>query len=359
MASGTRGYSSYRGRGRKGKVLLAIFLVLVILASVGFIFAREHMTYDADGELHISFPWAKEDRASAPVEPDGDVTIQEPEPAVAGEAAGAGLLLNAAPLTEAAWETALPDLTRLACRWTAVTLKDAAGWVYFDSDTALPGTVRTQQGDSGTALASLTEWARQTGGHAAARVACFHDPKAANANVESMGLKNTGGYIFYDGHNSQWLDPGKADARTYLTEIIREAAELGFDEILLTDVSYPTEGKLDKIAYTFADDSISEAVGRRASLTAFLTEVRAALPEGVKLSLELDADIIRTGRNEDAGQALTELAPLVDRIYVQTAEAEVAALEEAVTAAAPDCALIPELTEVPTGELESWLLISE
>ena len=31
MASGTRGYSSYRGRGRKGKIFLAILLILIIL----------------------------------------------------------------------------------------------------------------------------------------------------------------------------------------------------------------------------------------------------------------------------------------------------------------------------------------
>ena len=29
MASGTRGYSSYRGRGRKGKIFLAILLILL------------------------------------------------------------------------------------------------------------------------------------------------------------------------------------------------------------------------------------------------------------------------------------------------------------------------------------------
>lgn len=58
--------------------------------------------------------------------------------------------------------------------------------------------------DTGEALNDLTA---RTDVTAAARIACFHDPKAANADVEGMGLKNTGGYIFYDGNNSQWLDP--------------------------------------------------------------------------------------------------------------------------------------------------------
>ncbi len=41
-------------------------------------------------------------------------------------------------------------------------------------------------------------------------MSCFLDPiAAARADVEGMGLKNTGGYIFYDGNNGNWLDPSK------------------------------------------------------------------------------------------------------------------------------------------------------
>ena len=98
------------------------------------------------------------------------------------------------------------------------------------------------------ALAAVVAYSQNIGGHTIARLSCFHDPKAANRDVEGMGLKNTGGYIFYDGNNSQWLDPAKSAAREYLCKLAKEAAELGFDEILLTDVSYPIVGKLDKIA---------------------------------------------------------------------------------------------------------------
>lgn len=92
MASGTRGYSSYRGRGRKGKIFLAILLILIILGSVGFIMAREHMRYDADGNLHFDLPWDK--GTSDPVEAPGDpdVVIREPERPLSkhrsGDAAG-------------------------------------------------------------------------------------------------------------------------------------------------------------------------------------------------------------------------------------------------------------------------------
>lgn len=356
MASGTRGYSSYRGRGRKGKVLLAILLLLVIAASVGFIIARENMAYDTDGALHFQLPWAQKETPPAEVVPDDDVTIQTPEPSMP-KAAGRSVALESTPLTEADWASATLVLDILECPSAAVTLKDERGWVYFDSASALSGTVRFHETENGAALSALLEETRQREGRAIARIACFHDPKAANADVEGMGLKNTGGFIFYDGNNSQWLDPGKDSARAYLVKLIREAAELGFDEILLMNVGYPTEGKLDKIAYTYPLPGTAAEKGRQENLALFLRQVREELPESVTLSLELDADTVCTGRDENAGQNLSVLAPLVDFIYAPATEAEIPALQTAVETAAQTCGFVPELTEVPAGALENWMLL--
>ena len=267
--SGTRGYSSYRGRGSEWKILLAILLILVILGSVGFILAREHMSYGTDGKLHFDPPWAKSDASAGEDAPSGEVIIQEPERSTAE--AMQGTLLPAAPLTA---ET-LAEAKAQSTGSLVITLKDDTGAVYFDSAAALAGTVSTAD-TTAAALAELTGG----GDHTAAKISCFHDPKAANADVDGMGLKNTGGYIFYDGNNSQWLDPGKAVARDYVCGIAREAAELGFDELILTDVSYPTAGKLDKIDLSNAQPGEDGTDGRQLVLARFLREVRSALPEG-------------------------------------------------------------------------------
>ena len=187
MASGTRGYSSYRGRGRKGKIFLAILLICIILGSVGFIMAREHMRYDADGNLHFDLPWDK--GTSDPVEAPGDpdVVIREPEQTTV-KTPVRGTLLAAKPLTMEDQETAETPLSEAAV--TAVTLKDSAGRVYFDSSAAVTGAVSVKP-DTGEALNDLTA---RTDVTAAARIACFHDPKAANADVEGMGLNVSAEY---------------------------------------------------------------------------------------------------------------------------------------------------------------------
>ena len=157
--SGTRGYSSYRGRGSKWKILLAILLILVILGSVGFILAREHMSYGTDGKLHFDPPWAKSDASAGEDAPSGEVIIQEPERSTAE--AMQGTLLPAAPLTA---ET-LAEAKAQSTGSLVITLKDDTGAVYFDSAAALAGTVSTAD-TTAAALAELTGG----GDHTAAKI---------------------------------------------------------------------------------------------------------------------------------------------------------------------------------------------
>ena len=98
-----------------------ILLILIILGSVGFIMAREHMRYDADGNLHFDLPWDK--GTSDPVEAPGDpdVVIRKPEQ-TAVKTPVRGTLLAAKPLTMEDQETAETPLSEAAV--TAVTLKD-------------------------------------------------------------------------------------------------------------------------------------------------------------------------------------------------------------------------------------------
>lgn len=338
----SRGYHSYRGRTPKWKVVLAIVLVLVILGAVGFMVLQEHIVYDGTGTPHLRLPQQEtEDTGTPPEEEEPvEVVIQEPE----GPREIHAFSLPAQALTQQTVEAALAE-PQAECNAVAVTLKDSAGLVYFDAAGAVSGTVRTEA-DTTAALEALTG---QEDLYTVARISCFHDPKAANAEVESMGLKNTGGYIFYDGNNSQWLDPAKPEARQYLTGIIREAAALGFDEILLTDVSYPTEGKLDKIAYGEVD--------RQAQLGAFLAEVRLAL-EGydVTLSVELPETAVLNGAEETSGASLAQFAPHVDRLYAVTTSDRTTALSALAAAAEGTPDFVAELSAYDPEVKGSWLL---
>ena len=332
----SRGYNSYRGRTPKWRIALMALLVVVILAAVAVMALSRFIVYDEEGTPQMELPWQEEpavEPAEEISEPPLDLTIEEPvKPRVLRG------FCTPVPLTRESWSDSNDRAKEsFDCNAAAVTLKDAAGNVYFNSTTALPGTVQLQE-ETDAALAEVVAYCQSTEGHSIARLSCFHDPKAANRDVENMGLKNTGGYIFYDGNNSQWLDPAKPAAREYLCGLAKEAAELGFDEILLTDVSYPTVGKLNKIDYGDGEKS--------GHLVDFLEEMRAALaPYGVMLSIEVPQAVISQGADENAGLLLADIAPKVDRIYAPADAAEVPALAQAVRTASQFAEFVPELAE--------------
>ena len=315
-----RGYHSYRGRRSKGQVALAVLLAVMILLSLAVMLLSRHIVYDETGTPRLELPWGQDAPEETQPPQTPELTIQDEVPEQPPEEDKPPLLALSLAAPED-WQQALSGGYNAA----AVTVKDNRGLVYFDSAAAVPGAVKVSE-----SLAALNESEL----HTIARMSCFHDPKAANSDVEGMGLKNTGGYIFYDGNNSQWLDPAKPAARAYLCALAAEAAELGFDELLLTDVGYPTVGKLDKIAYGEGD--------RSAHLTAFLQELRTALePYPVTLSIEL---------SPEGGLTAEQCAPLVDRVYASGTAEELSALRATMETAAPAAELVAETDAAMDGE---------
>lgn len=352
---GTKGYSSYRGRGPKWKILLAILLVLVIAVAASVIYLQQFLVYGADGSRQIRLPWQTEEKAPPPDgegeapenQPDVDVVVQEPEDQSPKETAAFSLPAQA--LTQALWqETEKPS----GANAVAVRLKTSNGTVYFNAANAVSGAVETEM-DTAAALAAVTA---QEGLHTIASVACLQDFKAANADVEGRGLKNTGGYIFYDGNNSLWLDPAKPGTREYVCALAKEIAELGFDELLLTDFSYPTVGKINKIHYN-TDVPLAN------NLDLLLSDLNTALESyDILLSVEVPEAVIAEGPDTVAGLDLNRLVSRVDRVYAVTTPEKAETLSNLVAQAAGaegKTEFVPELTADSPALTGSRLILAE
>ena len=348
---GTKGYSSYRGRGPKWKILLAILLVLVIAVAASVIYLQQFLVYGADGSRQIRLPWQTEEKAPPPDgkgeapenQPDVDVVVQEPEDQ--GPKETAAFSLPAQALTQALWQEAEKPAG-------AIRLKTSNGTVYFNAANAVSGAVETEM-DTAAALAAVTA---QEGLHTIASVACLQDFKAANADVEGRGLKNTGGYIFYDGNNSLWLDPAKPGTREYVCALAKEIAELGFDELLLTDFSYPTVGKINKIHYN-TDVPLAN------NLDLLLSDLNTALESyDILLSVEVPEAVIAEGPDTVAGLDLNRLVSRVDRVYAVTTPEKAETLSNLVAQAAGaegKTEFIPELTADSPALTGSRLILAE
>lgn len=329
-----------------------MLLVLVILAALGVIALQNYLVYDDHGVAHLTLPWQQETPEDSGV---GD--ISEPLNITVEERHEPQTELRAVQLPQT--EYTGWDMDRLTSCWSesspfsalAVTVKDGSGRVYYDSEAAKTVTGRRSPAETMETLKTVTENTGER--HAIARLSCLRDPIAAKADVEGMGLKNTGGYIFYDGNNTNWLDPSKEGTAAYLSALARECAAMGFDEILLTDVSYPTEGKLDKIDYGTAGTRPEVLC---ALVRAVADAVAADYPE-VQISVELPAQVITTGRDDAAGLVLADMAGCVDRVYAVTTESEAPMLAQAVAAAGEDApGFVPELAvDLPPWEMETAL----
>lgn len=369
--AGAKGYNNYRGRGSGWKILLAVILVLVTVAAVGAIALRENITYDETGRLHLSLPWQDGEGGSQdgqnenpnengttpePVEnPDLDPSQsadpgpsvpeepEDPEPPQKEALYAYTIPVNAPDLQAAMSEPLAASAPPYNA--AAVTLKDNTGSVYYPFEGAIRYALVNQYTQEN--LSQLT--GESSSLHSIARISCLQDPRAANSSIKGLALLNNSGYVYKDGTRSSWLDPGRPGAQEYLCKILKEAAELGFDELLLTEVSYPTTGNLARITYTEEEKAVN--------LKSFLDAVRNALePYEVKLSIELPEAVVSGGADPVSGQRLAELAPLVDRIYVQTTPEQMEALSAAVTAANQDTELIAELTDYTPDTTGSCLV---
>lgn len=346
-----RGYSSYRGRRSKWKILLAAVLALIILAAIGIMVMQRFVVYDDMGSPQLSLPGAEQTTPVKPQPGEVDITI-ETDPTVEESTPPAELPVTILQLSDdpALWGQTLSVRGEEAF---CISVKSSGGKLRYPFAAGAAGQLRGDHAGVAEALQPLLH----SDYYAVARLSCLRDGSVARANVETMGLKNTGGFIFYDGNNENWLDPSKEATRAYLAALVEECAELGFDEILLTDLSYPTEGKLDKIAYG-APDAETQAAWTAEQIAGLLAAVKEALGErNVKLSLEISQSAAENGGVDMiAGVNLPDvLAEHLDRVYVPTTAEKALSLPAQIGGVA----LVPELAALPVGgSIPAYLLQS-
>lgn len=331
-------YRHYRGRRTKGKVALAVLLVLVILAALVVIRMQQHVVYDETGAPRLDVPW-QEETAQEDTHLDLELVIQDPEKRIEEIR---GVVLSPEQMTAEKIAAVLDGFDGNA---VVVPLKDSAGKVWFETATAVAESVAVTE-ESMAALKQLTETH-----HVIGELNCFRDSVAADADADAMGLMKTDGFLFYDGENNRWMDPAKPAARQYLCDLAVDAAELGVDEILLTGFGYPMGGRLSAIAYG--------ETARNLNLLSLLEELQTALePYGTVLSVELPSDVIAAGQDPVSGLILTEIAPQVDRICAAVLPEEVEPMAIKVTAAGEIACFVPILAEKDAAVNGSWILKS-
>ena len=324
----TRGYNSYRGRTSAGKIVLIVVLVLVLLGAVGYLVVQNYLVYDEAGQVHLELPFGHrgqgEQTDKPPVE-NVDIDRLEPESKLTPVTA-----LHAVRLPDdCLWWGADYIMNTLAPEDMVLAVKRENGGITYDTQVSVPQNVVVERGRPLDCLKQLLASDRHTVG----RICCFGDSAYARGLPETALVREDGG-IWYDANGGAWLDPTNPAVLSYITSLVSECAEQGFDEILLDWFCYPSTGALDVIANGGSDHT--------QILTDFAKSLRSSLPEGVALSVTL------RGSGDNALTA-AEAAELFDRIYLPAGEDEAAVRRQLPEGYDPETRLVVTAAEAPAS----------
>lgn len=230
-------------------VLLAVLLLFAIL---GFTYLGRYVVYTEDG-AYFSFH-AQTPAESATV---NAVTVPNPIELVIGESISAGEAM-------ADGEVSISDRDVRGMLVDYNTLSE--GTTLFDLDLSaescntLALEMRAEGSDllSTPAVLSLIQRAKAQDVRLIAMISCLDDSTYALEHQETA-LKISGGALWMNSDGNYWLDPAQDAVIAYLADIIHQLSEMGFDEVILNQFSFPYS---DSIVYDTGDSTRDELLVR-------------------------------------------------------------------------------------------------
>lgn len=272
-------YDAYHGRGRSGsRALLFLLLGVALLALIGYFWIQPYIVYSADG-VRVNFPWNQ------------DTAVTDPPPVTDDN------------LTILPAETPLPLSTGSEPETPAeidyTILKNPAGIVFFETNIALAGETQPLDEHSGSA----------------AVVYVFLDQALVTARPDA-GITMSNSRPWTDGEGRYWSSPTKAVTWEYHKALLKEAAALGYDELVLAAACYPPDGDFSTIPVSGMYNP-----GQLSAVLALFYQEMAPTVSGTGVSLSIwaeDAWLLGedNGRSGQTGELLLEH---FDRIWYSEA----------------------------------------
>ncbi len=330
----------YRGKRKYSWVITLIAMILVvfiILAVYLFYHLQKYIVYDKDGlRLDLS---AQREMLTAPQPDDGETPPQFERvdvEIVVEQRDYSAVVTNAGQNLQEMHAVYLPasELNETALKFYAADMGDFDALVLElkAPDGFLRWHSRVSTADSyavnGTLeLAEQVALLKEKGVYLVAELSALTDSAMAERNAP-IALKNSlTGLPLTDTDGSEWLDPYSDDARAYLLALITELHDMGFDEILLRDMTCPES---EYLQFSKAMTQTPDAVGAVSSLALWLREQADA--RGIRISAEIRSEALRGGE-QTAGQNPVLFFKAFDRVAVETDfdsyAADIAALQSA------------------------------
>ena len=235
-----RGKRIYRGRSKRpGQILRGILfaLLLVVLIGIGYIVCREWVKYFGPG--------ASQPESSAGTQTSSlPESSEESEPEAAAAVRGVTVSYETAQMTGEELDSYLSQLRAQGYTHVFVELKNEDGEVLFQTDAEQAVAFGSTDANAFDA-AVFTAAAQKAGLTPGAFITALRDPLVSHVrNENSFAYADQLGTNWLDSTpalgGKSWLNPYMENARTYIAELAGDAAQKGFELIVLTDVNFPT-----------------------------------------------------------------------------------------------------------------------
>ena len=367
--SRNEGYGRYQGRKSSGVksflkgVIVALVILLLLLLAAG-IFLQDYIIYTDNG-VKLILPWAEDaaedssppaSKSPVPIIIEGDDGEDEPEdepsesptPDLSGPLHAVLVSQTSLLAGTAGEQTVLAGGNAVV-----VDMKNDDGTLNYVSDVRLAISAET----SGSDLAVNEAVTDLTAGdlYTIARVSCFRDDLMCRRRSD-LAILTSGGYLWLDHGDTRWISPIQQDVMDYLTAICVELAELGFDEILLTNAGYPGH-PYDQLHWIMGGNAYPEDDLLEPVIAGFLSTVRAALePYGVKLSVQATGTEL-AGETSFTGLTMNTVLTYCDRFWLSAAEAEAYANFAAAGGQANPAEKLVTVSSAAGAEGDAWAIL--
>lgn len=164
-----------------------------------------------------------------------------------------------------------------------------------------------------TRLKTPTE-SKPNGVYLVAQISICRDELYASRST-TVVLRNDAGFHYMD-EGGYWLDAYSLELRDYTVSMVRELYDMGFDEVVLADVSHPVLPEGTTVQYCRDMSTTPSAVN---AVCSFALSVAEELEDrDGKLSIYVDSTTALVGRDAANGQDGILFFKLFDRVYFNT-----------------------------------------
>lgn len=190
-----------------------------------------------------------------------------------------------------------------------IDIKDFTGRIPFDTESDLINELGSEKIFIKD-IRELIDKLHKENIYVIARIAVFEDNYLPGERPD-LGLKKIGGGLWRDFKGLAWLDPASQEVWDYHVVLAKEVIKVGFDEINLDYIRFPSDGDISNIVYPFWDYKTPKKEVIRQFFEYFSQRIK---PLGIFISADLFGLTLTSETDMNIGQWLEDAALYFDYI---------------------------------------------